>query len=106
MRSNRLRHPVTLQRPVKTEDEVGEEIVTFVDVASVFAEVLAPKGRTYLAARKAHAELTTRVTIRYRDDVEPTWRVLFGDRVLEIDHVADVGGRFRELEMQCREIVA
>ena len=105
MRAGRLRHRITLQQPVRTEAADGERVVTYVDVVTVSAEVLSPKGRSYLAAREAHAELTTIVTIRYRSDIQPSWRATFGDRVLEVDHIADLQGRRRYLELHCKESV-
>src|SRR3546814_13879789 len=50
MRTGDMDRRVTLQRFTTTQDEYGEEIQTWTDLATVFAEVRQQGGKEYLAA--------------------------------------------------------
>src|SRR3546814_21196794 len=56
MRTSDMDRRVTLQRFTTTQDEYGEEIQTWTDVATVFAEVRQQGGKEYLAAATTLAE--------------------------------------------------
>ena len=103
IRSGQLRHLVTLQKPVKNTASDGERISIFVDVDDVRAKVYFSRGREFIKNKEQRADIVATVTIRYRSDVTRAWRVMFGDRELDIVHVVDVGDRQRELELMCRE---
>ncbi len=105
MRAGELRHQVTLQAPATTYDADQQPVTTWVDVATVRAAVVPLTGREYWQAKAVNAELTHRVTIRYRRGVQTTWRVLYGSRALEILSVADVDERHERLELLCKEVV-
>lgn len=104
--AGRLRHRVTLEERGTTPTPDGGLAAVWTPLATVCAEVLDVRGREFLAAREAHAELDVKVRLRYRPDVRPTMRVRFGGRVLNVTHVVDVGGRRRLLELMCSEEVS
>src|SRR3546814_6741718 len=56
MRTGDMDRRVTLQRFTTTQDEYGEEIQTWTDLATVFAEVRQQGGKEYLAAATTLAE--------------------------------------------------
>ena len=105
MRAGELRHQVALQAPAKTFDSEGQEVITWTTVATVRAAVVPLTGREYFETRAVNAELTHKVTIRYRRGVKATWRVLYGSRALEVVSVADVEERHERLELMCKEVV-
>lgn len=104
MNAGALRHRITLQQPIETQDEFGEVVITWQDVASVWAEVADLSGREFFAAMQTVSEITTRVRLRHRSDVETRWRMVVGARVLDIQAVIDPDGRKRELLLLCREV--
>ena len=104
MRAGQLRHRVTLQEPTTTQDEFGAPVVTWADVATVWARVETTSGDESIDMGRASASLTHTITIRQRPGVLPTWRVLWNARVLEIASVvADNVGR--EMVLNCTEAV-
>jgi len=106
MQAGKLRHRVTIQQKSVTQNSYGEEIVTWAELATVWASVEDLSGREFYEARQVPAaEVTTRVRIRYRSDVEPTMRIVHGGRTLEIVFVLDPEGRRRETVLMCRELV-
>lgn len=105
MRAGDLRHEVYLQAPSKSFDSEGAEVITWTTIATVWAAVVPLTGREYYEAKALNAELTHKVTIRYRRNVQTTWRVLYGSRALGIVSVADVEERHEQLELLCKEVV-
>jgi len=76
--SGKLRHWVQLQRQQSTQDpRTGEMVTTWVRLADVWADVAPASGREFLAAAAEQSEVRGRITIRYRDDVDATMRVVY-----------------------------
>lgn len=103
----RLRERVMLEVNTPTVDPVdGAHIDHWTVVDTVWGEVLGLSGREYLSAREVHAEVTVRITIRHRSDVEPLlWRATVGGVVYNIQHVVDLAGRRRHLELWVSRIL-
>ncbi len=106
MRAGQLRHRVTIQQKIISQNSFGEEVVTWSDVATVWAAVEPLRGQEFIEARQAEAEITARIRMRYRSDVRPDMRVVWGTHTYDVLAVIDVAGRGRELQLMCREIVA
>lgn len=88
MRAGRLQTLVTLQRPVAGQaDAFGATSHTWETVAQIWAEVAPISGREYFLAAEPRAATTHRVTIRRREDIKPTWRILAGAAVYQIESV-------------------
>lgn len=104
MRIGRYRHRIELQQNTPTQADDGSRVDDWRTVATVWGELLETRGREYLAAQEAHSELNAKIRIRYRSDVRPEWRAIFQGRIFDIQHVADLQGRRRELELFIAEI--
>jgi len=102
---NRLRHRVTILRPPGPDDkdEYGEPLNGYVPVATVWAAIEPLRGREYFAAMTENAEVTTRIRIRFRDDVDRTMRVQYGDTAFEILHIIRPEFGKKELQLMCKE---
>jgi SPP1 family predicted phage head-tail adaptor len=96
---------VTLQSRSVVVDAVGQETITWADVATVWAQVEQLRGRELFAAAGTVYEGTTRIRIRYRSDVAATWRAVWGAMRMDIVSVIAVGGRNDMTEMLCLENV-
>lgn len=105
MRLSDLRHRVVIQRYKATQDEYGQPIQTWIDVAAVWANVEGLSGRELFEAQQTRAEADHRVTIRYRDDITPTMRIVNDGRSYNITAAADRTGRREWLELTCKEAV-
>lgn len=102
---NRLRHRVTILRPPGPEDvdEYGQPLDEFVPVATVWAGIEPLRGREYFSAMSEHAEVTTRIRIRYREGIDRTMRVVYNDTVFEILHIIHPEYNHHELQLMCKE---
>ena len=105
MRIGKLRHRVILQEYISSKDSFGAEVETWSDIATVWASIEPLSGREYFAAQQINAEVSAKITIRYRASVKPTMRVLFEGRIFEILSVINTEEKKRELILMCREVL-
>ena len=99
-----LRHRVTLERPITVTDEygtTGEPV--WEPVLDVWAGIKTQTSRETAEARQVDLQTTYKVTLRYRCDVGPDWRIRWGDKVLNIGSLANLDGRNRELQIIAHE---
>lgn len=102
IRAGRLNRRVTIQQKSVTRDAIGAEVIAWVDVATVWAEVSPYSGREFVALRQAQDEITTRITIRYRSGITPAMRIVHGQAKYDIVHVIDKSDAHVALELVAR----
>lgn len=99
-----LRQVVTLIRPDTTTGEHNRRITVWTEVCQVHARRQEVSGREFFAAHAVNAEDIVTFTIRYRADVDSTWRIRHGAatfNILEVNHL----GEMRDyMTMKCRAI--
>lgn len=106
MRAGELRHRITVQESIAVQDETGQPIETWQDIATIWAKIEDLNGREYLAAKQVPAnEVTTRITIRWRDGIKPTMRVITEQRIFDIQSIIDPDGCMQKLELMCKEVI-
>ncbi len=93
MRAGGLDRRVTIQRFTETQDPYGEPILTWSDLATVFAEVRQQGGREYLAAATLIDETRVVFYIRWYPGLTPLDRVIYGGRLHNIKEVREIGRR-------------
>ncbi|MGE4417572.1 MAG: phage head closure protein [Marinobacterium sp.] len=103
MNAGELRYRVTFQK--RDVDPVTGGLTDWVDHATVWAKVEDLSGRDYLQAQMlGEASLvTTRITIRWRQDIDPHMRVRAGSRLFNIKAILDPDGRRRVMQIMCAE---
>ena len=107
MKAGRLRHYVSIQQPVETQNSYGEPEVTWDDVSTgVWAGIEPIMGREFFAAKQINAEIEARIVMRYRSDVKAKYRILHGVNEYYIETVINVGERNRELQLMCTRSIA
>lgn len=109
MRAGRLRHRITIQyHGTISRDAAGQEVITWVDLATVWANVQASQGAREVFVSRADQEQATSthvVRMRYRGDVDVKMRILWNNLVLDIENVLDADGRTRETICICRAVI-
>lgn len=77
MEAGEFRHRVSLQRPQYAQDPVtGENTLSWVPVQTVWAKIAPMRAREFIASQATQSEVTTEVFIRFRSDVQATWRAV------------------------------
>lgn len=102
MRSGRLRHRVTIQRPVVTQNEYGEGTIQWEDEDDIWCSVEAIAGRELLNNDRVQSEITHRVNIRFRSTLTSDRRLVHNGQVLEIERIGDPTGRMAMQELLCK----
>ena len=75
--SGKLRHRVSLESPSYAKDTTtGEQILSWVSQGTVYAAIEPLSAREFIAAQSEQSQIDTRITIRYRDDIQATWRAI------------------------------
>lgn len=93
---------ITLQSKSVTRSEIGEEIVEWQDVATLWARVEPIRGREWFAAAQMQSAADYRVTIRYRAGVTRDMRIVWRGEPLDIvGEPIDVNARRENIEMMC-----
>ena len=96
-----LNQRVTIQRANVVVNSYGEEITTWVTLATTWAAVRNVPQREPFAADQFVSVVTTAFTLRFRSDVTAKMRVVNAGKIYEIDSVADPDGARRFVECQC-----
>ncbi len=89
MRAGELRQRITIQDRTIARNSFGEEVETWVDLATVWGKVESLSGSEFVATAEAGATVTHQITIRRRGGLLPTMHVLYKDRTFEITAVLE-----------------
>lgn len=103
MRAGDLRHRLKLQQPTESTNDFGETVISYSDVDTVWGAVEPNAGKRYFEAMQANSEVQGVVRIRYRSDIQATWRILFGTRVLKIVSIINPREKDREMLIYYKE---
>ena len=98
-----LRHRITLQKPVIVKDSIGQENEEWQDVATVWASVEPLSGKEYFNAKQTNSEVSTKIIIRYFENLLPNWVFQFGHRRYNILSVINFEERNIYLQLLCSE---
>lgn len=99
----RLRHKIDIESATTpTSGEPNPSYSTY--ARSLWAEVIETGGGEYIRGRQVEAHISALVTIRYRNDINPTMRIKYGSRYLNILSVIDPTGYRSELVLSCQEV--
>lgn len=109
MRAGTLRERVTIQSFTVMQDEYGEPIETWANLATnpiVWANVASrAAGERFISgAEQVQSQISHTVRIRYRSDVTVQMRLVWGVSLLQIENVIDPNGRKSDLVLMCREV--
>ncbi len=105
IRAGKLRHRVTIQQKSVTRNTFGEEVVTWQDVATVWAAIEPLRGREFFESQQINAEVTTQITIRYRDGIAPEMRIIYNSKIYDIQAAINTEERDKELILLCKEVI-
>lgn len=105
MRIGSLKHKIVIQTPQHIQNSVGEPSVVWEKFSEVFAEIKPILGKEYMANSGLNAEITHQITIRYLPGLTPLKRILFGDRIFNIESVINIYENNRVMQLMVKENV-
>jgi len=104
MQAGRLKDRVKLQQLQSSKDSAGGPVETYVDVAEIWAEVLDLGGKSIMEAKAVGSNVTRRVAIRPRKDIDSSWRVMFADGTVAKLAFRPLLVKQDEMHLQCEMI--
>ncbi|RIK36773.1 MAG: head-tail adaptor protein [Chloroflexi bacterium] len=105
MQAGLLRKRITFQQRNITRSSNGEQMITWGDVVTVWADVRSPvvantierdEGR----ANQVQATIMYDIDIRYRTGLDSTMRILYEGQALDIHSIMDPDGRRQKLRLR------
>ncbi len=74
--AGKLRHRIEIQTPVEVQDSIsGAMDVTWDVMATVWASIEPMSAKEFVTSQTELSRVTTRITLRYRNDVNPSMRI-------------------------------
>lgn len=103
LRAGELDRRIKLQARSTTKTDSGTELLTWTDVATVWANIQPLSGRELVGADAVNAELTHLILIRYRQGVTARMRAIYGTRIFDINAVVEPQMAHVSLQLLCTE---
>jgi SPP1 family predicted phage head-tail adaptor len=103
MRAGQLDRRVELQHRTLTRNAAGENVESYATYATVWGGKRDLRGREFFAAQQVNPEIQATWTIRWRDDVVTTDRLVVEGETFDIIHVGEIGRR-DGLDIVCRAV--
>lgn len=76
LNSGKLRHRVVIQYPLESQNQdTGAIDVVWTDVATVWSSIEPVSAREFIAAQSEGSKVSTRITMRYRPDIDAKMRL-------------------------------
>lgn len=99
-----LRERVTVMAPTERETALGETILEFAELATVWASVRSISAQDMMQAEQNQMTTTHIVMMRYLPAINTKMRLVWREKTLEIQSVLDSENRSVH-ELVCREVV-
>lgn len=102
LNAGELDQRLQLLEPTITKDPLGQRVSTFAPVVTVAAKLLSLVSREAAMAGAIEGRATTAFRIRFRADVQRTWRVQWRGQEFElVGDPIDVKGARVALDLMC-----
>ncbi len=99
----RMRQRIRIEQPVLTPDGLGGNTRDWQVIATVWASIRTRSGDERMAAGQLASQVTHRITLRYREDITPDMRIVFGTRIFAIRALLRDEYKKRSLEILAEE---
>lgn len=103
MRAGKLRHYVSIQRPVNVEQEDGSREQQWVEERALYADIMPLNGKMLVAMQQIQSEVTVSIIIRGSYVPAADRRVVHAGKFYNIHSVIDKDARGIEVQLLCSE---
>lgn len=103
--AGKLDKRVSIRAQSTTRDALNQKVATWTQITNgeVWAHIAPLSNREGMEARSNQTEISHRVTIQYRADINAAMRLFYGTRELAIVGIRDPNERHEYLEITCIE---
>jgi SPP1 family predicted phage head-tail adaptor len=103
LKAGSLNKLVTIQAKTDTVDAIGQPINTWVDVATVWADIRYLSGLESIKSDAPNSIAKVSIRVRYRADITPAMRVVAGSIVYKITAVLP-DKKNRSVDLACEVV--
>jgi SPP1 family predicted phage head-tail adaptor len=102
MNPGELKHKIEIQYYVAAENEIYEQVKQWQTYKKVWAKIhCVGNGREQIKAGKQELSLDYEIIIRYTPGINTSMRIIYKDKVYNIDHVVNYKELNVELHLFC-----
>ncbi len=105
VRAGAMRHRIKIQVRTTVQDETGDPLNNWSDVAERWASVEPLVGREFFASQQRNGRVQTRFRLRYVAGIAPRMRIEFDGRVFDITEVQAPRSIKNEMILMADELV-
>lgn len=105
MNPGHLNKRITIQQFSQTINENGFPVEEWVNIKSVWAMIKTVSGKEYMSAAQTQNENKTRFVIRHITDIHPDMRIVFKNRVFEMQAIINDDEANKTLTIVCKELI-
>ena len=91
MQPAKMDRRISIVRRAQSQNEYGEIIFSDVLLATVWANVTPIGGKETFMASQIVPEAKFKILIRYRNDFDTSYKVIFNSTEYDIAHIAEIG---------------
>lgn len=95
-----LRHRITIQRKTITRDEYSQEVETWSDLGTYWAQVEASPGKLNTDKGTPTTSTEYKITVRYGLDIRNSDRIVYNGQTLDVSGFADKLGTRKYIEIK------
>lgn len=101
MRAGKLRYPVAIEKPIDVQDQYGGMIRSWVEVSREWVDIESISGSEFIAAQALQAQTIYKINLRFRADLQASWRIREGATLYDITAILP-DSRRRRMELMCK----
>ena len=103
MRAGSLRHKIVFQQLTVANDTWGHSAETWTDDITAYASIWTLRGVERMESMKLDNEITHKIRVRYKRDLNPKMRIKYGERYFNILSMIDPDERHIYYEIMASE---
>jgi len=103
MNIGKLRDRIEIQQKTATQNEFGEQDITYTTVQEIWAKVLTASSKEFYNKGEMN-KLTYKVLIRSNNEIKPEMLVKYKDKTLEISDILDADSKRDYMLLICEEV--
>jgi len=105
MRSGNLKHKIEIQSYKETSNDFGEVVKGYSTFKTVYASITPLAGKEYFASKQINAEVSHKIECRYLKDIVPSMRVVYRNRIFNIESVINIREANKTLQIIATEVI-
>lgn len=111
MHPSKLNKRIKIMRYLKQSDGAGGYLDNWKTeegwqvVTNTWGQIRPLRGREFDQAQQSQSEVTHKIVLRYRKDIDKSMIIVHESRRFNIDYILDIDERKRYLELQCVELI-